>query len=233
MIFFSPRSPKKLNAYINRLFVPPLRRPSEVEEAARLPLRVPPARRAFREASSEPRLPGGGDGKGAAPASGTGTSRSPFPAFFWGAPFFGFSTSAGRRGPQQERKTVGKLGTRTFYWAAGFRRGAAGSDGGGEVKESCGRYSRCIAEKGSALQCISMGRQRKGKKSAEAAVSLGGSTSGLGGESEEASRGGSPAGGPRGEPPCPRARCWPSELGREREEVAPAAAFSHQPWLAG
>lgn len=33
------------------------------------------------------------------------------------------------------------------------------------------QYSRCIAEKGSALQCISMGRQRKGKKSAEAAVS--------------------------------------------------------------
>lgn len=48
----------------------------------------------------------------------------------------------------------------------GGRRGTRRGD-----KEGCGRYSRCMAEKGSALQCISMGRQRKGKKSAEAAVS--------------------------------------------------------------
>lgn len=33
------------------------------------------------------------------------------------------------------------------------------------------RYSRCIAEKGSALQCISMGRQRSGSSAAAAAVS--------------------------------------------------------------
>lgn len=47
-----------------------------------------------------------------------------------------------------------------------------GWDGEPEAGTGAGRrYSRCIAEKGSALQCISMGRQRSGSSAAAAAVS--------------------------------------------------------------
>lgn len=78
-----------------------------------------------------------------------------------GAPGPGSAGRGGRCSPGAGRGT----------WAG---QGPVGRDGGtgGSAAEGAGlQYSRCIAEKGSALQCISMGRQRKGKKSAEAAVS--------------------------------------------------------------
>lgn len=55
-----------------------------------------------------------------------------------------------------------------------LRTGLEGVGWDGEPRAGTGagrRYSRCIAEKGSALQCISMGRQRSGSSAAAAAVS--------------------------------------------------------------
>lgn len=98
----------------------------------------------------------------------------------------------------------------------------------GRGKEGCGRYSRCIAEKGSALQCISMGRHRKGKKSAEAAVSLEGSISGLGGESEEQAVEARPAG--RGEPPCPQPAAGRANW-RARGSCARCSVHTIPAWL--
>ena len=63
--------------------------------------------------------------------------------------------------PPQDRTGQDRTGQDRLGWDGEPRAGT----GAGR------RYSRCIAEKGSALQCISMGRQRSGSSAAAAAVS--------------------------------------------------------------
>lgn len=58
------------------------------------------------------------------------------------------------------------------HWGPGPRQTGPGWNGEPLAGTRAGRrYSRCIAENGSALQCISMGRQRSGSSAAAAAVS--------------------------------------------------------------